>query len=272
MVVVIDMIKYVQGDLFNSPAQVLVNTVNTDGVMGKGIALKFKKKYPDMFRKYQKYCESNMLDVGMLWLYNAGNKMILNFPTKKHWRHKSEYSYIEQGLKKFVDTYQDKGITSIAFPKLGCGNGGLDWSVVKGMMEFHLKDLPIEIYIYEKELDVPKEYECPMEIERFMHSDVKSLPFAVFKEDLIRVCGEGLAVEEVSQELNRVWNQLKNGRIVAESEVQVIDQVQRVGLCRAIQKLDYIVFCKVYDQESKEFTDAFQIYDIDPKERIGILK
>lgn len=145
----IHMIKYIKGDLFSSPAQVLVNTVNLDGVMGKGIALQFKKLYPDMFAKYQIFCEKKLLDIGKLMLYKSDNKWILNFPTKKHWRNPSTLDYIEAGLQKFVETYKDKNITSIAFPKLGCGNGGLDWNVVKPVMDEYLKNLPIDIYVYE---------------------------------------------------------------------------------------------------------------------------
>lgn len=148
---VIIVIKYIKGDIFSSPAQVLVNTVNLDGVMGKGIAFQFKKLYPDMFKKYQMLCEKNMLDIGKLWLYKSEEKWILNFPTKRHWRNSSKLEYIEEGLKKFVATYKEKNITSIAFPKLGCGNGGLDWEVVKPIMDEYLKNLPIDIYIYEDE-------------------------------------------------------------------------------------------------------------------------
>ena len=143
------MIKYIKGDLFSSPAQVLVNTVNLDGVMGKGIALKFKKLYPEMFTKYQKFCENKMLEMGKLWLYKSEKKWILNFPTKKHWKNKSEYEYIDEGMKKFVETYKDKGITSIAFPMLGCNNGGLEKDIVLQIMTKHLikcENLIVEIY------------------------------------------------------------------------------------------------------------------------------
>ncbi|MCL9638307.1 macro domain-containing protein [Bacillus zanthoxyli] len=143
------MITYVKTDLFESPAQVLVNTVNTVGVMGKGIAKRFKQTYPEMFTQYQKYCEHKVLDVGKLWIYKSPHKWVLNFPTKKHWRQPSKLVYIESGLKKFVATYQDKGITSISFPLLGCGNGGLDWeSEVKPLMEKYLRPLPIEVFIH----------------------------------------------------------------------------------------------------------------------------
>lgn len=139
------MIKYIKGDLFSSLAQVLVNTVNLDGVMGKGIALQFKKLYPEMFKKYQAYCEQKLLQIGKLQIYKTPNKWILNFPTKNHWRNKSKMEYIEKGLQKFVDTYADRGITSVAFPKLGCGNGGLEWQEVKPVMDRYLKNLLIDI-------------------------------------------------------------------------------------------------------------------------------
>lgn len=142
------MIEYVKGDLFCSPAQVIVNTVNTVGVMGKGLALSFKKRYPDMFEAYRAACEKHQLTIGKLMLYYASDHWLLLFPTKISWRNPSRIEYLEEGLKKFVDTYAEKGITSIAFPKLGCGNGELSWSDVKPVMERYLKSLPIRIYIY----------------------------------------------------------------------------------------------------------------------------
>lgn len=143
------MLVYVEQDIFQSPAQVLVNPVNVDGVMGKGIAKRYKEVYPDMYKQYRQICEENLLQVGRLWLYKTDNKWILNFPTKKHWRNPSKLEYIELGLQKFVETYEEKGITSISFPRLGVGNGGLNWdSQVKPLMEKYLKDLPIDVLIH----------------------------------------------------------------------------------------------------------------------------
>lgn len=143
------MITYVDGDLFTSPAKVLVNTVNTVGVMGKGIAYDFKRIYPEMFKLYQDFCENGTLEIGKLWLYKTPHKWILNFPTKTHWRGKSKVEYIEAGLKDFVDIYVSKGIESVSFPMLGCGNGGLDWdSQVRPLMENYLKSLPIDVRIH----------------------------------------------------------------------------------------------------------------------------
>ena len=145
-------ITYVDYSLFDSDAQVLVNTVNTVGVMGKGIAKEFKNRYPEMFEKYKELCKAGRFKTGDLWLYKVpdSDRQILNFPTKKHWRGRSKTEYIESGLEKFARTYEDKGISSISFPMLGSNNGGLDWETqVKPLMEKHLKDLPIEVMIHE---------------------------------------------------------------------------------------------------------------------------
>ncbi|MDE2637522.1 MAG: macro domain-containing protein [Chloroflexota bacterium] len=142
------MITYVVGDLFSSPAQVLVNTVNTVGVMGKGIAYTFKRVYPDMFEEYKHHCDNKSLKVGKLHLFKSPQKWILNFPTKKHWRAKSKIEYIEAGLENFTSTFIDKGIESISFPMLGCQLGGLDWNEVRPVMERHLDRISKEISVY----------------------------------------------------------------------------------------------------------------------------
>lgn len=90
-----------------------------------------------------------MLDIGNLWIYKSDTKWILNFPTKTHWRNPSKIEYIEQGFKKFVETYEEKGITSVSFPKLGCGNGGLNWEdEVRPLMGKYLKGLPIDVFVH----------------------------------------------------------------------------------------------------------------------------
>lgn len=142
------MIIYVAGDLLKSNAQTLVNAVNTVGVMGKGVALTFKQAYPEMFTQYQALCAAKQFQVGSLWLYKSPDKWVLNFPTKTHWRSPSKLEYIEAGLQKFREIYFQMSITSIAFPRLGCGAGGLDWeSQVRPLMERYLSALPIEITI-----------------------------------------------------------------------------------------------------------------------------
>lgn len=143
------MLTYVYDSIFASPAHVLVNTVNTVGVMGRGIAREFKRIYPDMFAQYQVLCERGLVDVGKLWLYKTPGKWILCFPTKRHWRSPSRVEYIEMGLQKFVRTCMDRGVSSVSFPQLGCGNGGLDWeSEVRPLMEKYLGRLPISVFVH----------------------------------------------------------------------------------------------------------------------------
>ncbi len=181
------MITYVVGDLFKSPARVLVNTVNTVGVMGKGIAKDFKKVYPDMFKQYQVICENKQLDIGKLWLYKTNHKWIMNFPTKKHWRSPSRPEYIEAGLRKFVSTYAEKGIASISFPMLGCGNGELNWeNEVRPLMEKYLDSLPIDIFVHIYRHDLKTvEHRNIEAIKRWLRSEPGSLSFEEVWDDLL---------------------------------------------------------------------------------------
>lgn len=182
------MILYVKGNLLQSPAQVLVNTVNTVGVMGKGIALEFKRIYPEMFAKYRELCERGQFRIGMLWLYKSPNKWVLNFPTKKHWRNPSKVEYIEAGLRKFVSSYVDLGIHSIAFPALGCGNGQLDFeSQVKPLLEKHLRNLPIEVFIYPGHDSAFVEHLNPKAMKKWLRSEPRSLPFSEVWDDLVQL-------------------------------------------------------------------------------------
>lgn len=180
------MILYVTGDLFQSPAQVLVNTVNTVGVMGKGVAYDFKRLFPDMFGQYRELCERGQLKIGMLWLYKTPNKWVLNFPTKDHWRNPSRLEYIKAGLEKFEQAYADMGIHSVAFPPLGCGNGQLDFETqVQPLMHRYLRNLPIDIFIYPHHPEgfVP-EHQNPDEMRRWLRSEPSSLPFSEVWDDL----------------------------------------------------------------------------------------
>lgn len=147
------MIQFKIGNLLDSNAQALVNTVNTDGIMGKGIALQFKNQFPNNYKEYVKACKEGAISIGKLFIYEEdtllnGKKIIINFPTKTTWRKPSEYSYIEMGLKDLVVIIKKYNIKSIAIPPLGAGNGGLDWNIVKELLLKHLDGLDCEIYVY----------------------------------------------------------------------------------------------------------------------------
>ncbi len=148
------MIIYKTGNLFESEAEAIVNTVNTVGVMGKGIALQFKNAFPNNFKVYQKACKNNELKVGQLLITQEetllnGRKIIINFPTKTDWRLPSEYKYIEDGLMELAAAINKNNIKSIAIPPLGAGNGGLEWIKVKQLIEQYLSDIDCDIQIYE---------------------------------------------------------------------------------------------------------------------------
>lgn len=148
------MLQYRTGNLLESEAQVLVNTVNTVGVMGKGIALQFKNQFPHNYKVYVKTCKEQTLQIGQLLVVkdqslHFGPKTIVNFPTKTDWKKPSEYEYIETGLIQLAQFIEHNNIQSIAIPPLGAGNGGLDWSKVRVLIEKHLADLDCDILIYE---------------------------------------------------------------------------------------------------------------------------
>lgn len=149
------MISYKIGNLLESDAEALVNTVNTVGIMGKGIALQFKNLFPENFKLYKKACENKELTIGKLLITEeesllGGRKMIINFPTKTNWRKPSEYDYIEKGLQELVYVIRERNIKSIAIPPLGSGNGALDWNKVKALIEMYLTPLTdCAVYIYQ---------------------------------------------------------------------------------------------------------------------------
>ncbi|MFK7947876.1 MAG: macro domain-containing protein [Saprospiraceae bacterium] len=153
------MIQYITGNIFESEAEALVNTVNTVGVMGKGLALQFKKAYPSNYKAYHKACKNKEIEIGKLFIYKdsnliSGEKTIINFPTKKNWRKPSEYIYIEDGLKDLVTIIEENNIKSIAIPPLGAGNGGLNWEKVKQIIEENLKSLNVDVFIYEPNFQI----------------------------------------------------------------------------------------------------------------------
>ena len=147
------MLSVTKGNIFNTKAQVVVNTINCVGAMGKGIALVYKLRYPKMFELYQEHCKSKRIGIGKLWLYKGepDAPWVLNFPTKFHWKYPSKLEYVEKGLQKFLDTYKDQGIKSIAFPLLGAHNGGLDRDEVYQLMTSYLSkcEIPVEIFEYD---------------------------------------------------------------------------------------------------------------------------
>ena len=147
------MIRYTTGNLLQADADALVNTVNTVGVSGKGIALMFKEAFADNFRAYEAAAKAGRVEVGDMFVTERrdilGPRYIINFPTKQHWRHPSRLEWIEQGLTALRREITARGISSIAIPPLGAGNGGLAWAEVKPLIERALAGLDADIVVYE---------------------------------------------------------------------------------------------------------------------------
>jgi O-acetyl-ADP-ribose deacetylase (regulator of RNase III) len=147
------MITFTKGDLFESQAEALVNTVNCVGVMGKGIALQFKQRFHDNFRAYEEACAFREVQEGKMFVTQpteqGSPRLIINFPTKKHWRNPSKLEWIEAGLKDLRRFLIEQKVQSVAIPALGAGLGGLDWKDVRRLIERELAGLETEIVVYE---------------------------------------------------------------------------------------------------------------------------
>jgi len=148
------MIRYTQGNLLESPAEALVNTVNELGVMGKGIALQFRDAFSVSARAYEKAAKSGQVRVGHMLVTHSesliGPRLIIHFPTKKHWRNSSQIEWVRDGLQDLVRVIKEENIQSIAVPSLGCGNGGLQWAIVRKEIERALSSLDdVDVTVYE---------------------------------------------------------------------------------------------------------------------------
>ncbi|MFT7381987.1 MAG: O-acetyl-ADP-ribose deacetylase (regulator of RNase III)/uncharacterized protein YwgA [Roseivirga sp.] len=152
------MLEFVKGNLLDAEVDTLVNTVNTVGVMGKGIALQFKNRFPYNYKVYKEACKNGTFTTGQVLVVQDGDllnqKTIINFPTKAHWKSPSKYEYIISGLEALRITLVKNKIKSIAIPPLGCGNGGLDWNKVKSLITKALKDIDAKILVFTPNEDI----------------------------------------------------------------------------------------------------------------------
>ena len=240
------MVEVKKGNIFTSECQTLVNTINCVGVMGAGIALEFKLRHPTMFEKYAEHCQKKMIDIGKLWIYKPptdtkDQRWVLNFPTKRDWKNPSKIEYLEAGLKKFVETYQSKGIESIAFPVLGSTSGGLDEEESLSVMRRFLDgcSIPVEIYRYDPEAldDLYEDFK-----HKFMRmSDAQLFEALRLRIDLIRKIREAME-----------WEHRINS-------ISQLASVKGVGLVSLEKSFRYIM-----DSPEQEQPDMLQLSDDTP--------
>lgn len=146
------------GNIFNSKAQALVNTVNCVGPMGKGIALEFRRRFPDMFEEYKKHCDAGNLKPGMILPYRKSTPWVLNLAVKNDWKHPSKLEWVEQCLEKFCAWYPATGLKSAAFPWMGAMNGGIPLEKIKHITRQYLSqlsDIEIEVYTFDPQASDP---------------------------------------------------------------------------------------------------------------------
>lgn len=156
--------------IFDSHAEAITNTVNCVGVMGKGIAAEYKARFPQMFADYKRRCEIKNIKPGQPYIWEDEDCLILNFPSKDHWKGNSKLEWIEEGLIWIKDNYQGIGISSLSMPPIGCGNGGLNWTDVKALIEKHLgslDDLLVSVYLPTKAMNAPSEKTSSKESQIF---------------------------------------------------------------------------------------------------------
>ncbi len=142
------MIIYQQGDIWKTKAQAIVIPVNIVSIMGKGLALQCKQRHPKVYERYYADCKNGYLQIGRTCLYATHTQSIIALPTKTHWSYPSQYQYIELGIRNLIENQQYWGLSSIAFPKLGCGEGNLQWEKVKQIMSELLQDCHFGSIIY----------------------------------------------------------------------------------------------------------------------------
>lgn len=146
----------VKGNIFNADADALVNTINCVGAMGKGIALEFRRRFPDMFAEYQRLCETRQIHPGQIWPYTKSSPAVLNFAIKDDWHLPSRVEWIEKCLVKFVNNRHRLAFKSVVFPWMGAMNGGIPIDVIKALMRKHLAAVPdVDIAVYEFDPDAP---------------------------------------------------------------------------------------------------------------------
>ena len=192
------MITYLEGTVFNTDADAIVNTINCIGAMNAGIALEYGLRYPELLKEYEQKCKNKEISVGHIYYYKDKEKLIVNFPTKWHFKYPSKLEWIEDGLKDFVTTYKQYNIKSIAFTKLGTLNGGLDWDRVKILMEKYLNNLDIPVYIC---LDNKKDAEG---LEKEMLNVFNDLSAEELKQN-IRLTTKQLDILKQNMPINRFW-------------------------------------------------------------------
>lgn len=254
------MIDFKTGDIFKSEARALINTVNCEGKMGKGLAFQFKKKYPDMEKDYIEVCKNGKLRPGKLHIFFEKDKYIINFPTKDKWRENSKIEYITEGLKELKKFLIDENIFSVAIPPLGSGNGKLNWNQVKDEILKELEEVSnyINIEVYEPSSDVSSVMSEPRSDYRTLFLLELSLEIEEFQKESLNqavqlskiISNNQIFISDLNEESKKVsqlkeyykekdnqklYNLLKN-KLISDS----IEKIEKDNK-KVVEKVSYLI-------------------------------
>ncbi len=251
------MITYLLGGFLTSPADTLVNTVNTVGIMGKGLAKEFREIYPEMFDAYAARCAAGDLVPGSLHLWRTSHRNVLNLPTKRHWRNPSRLEDIDAALRTFAAEWHRHALTNVAFPQLGCGNGGLDWeSQVRPLMERWLAPLPVRCLIHIADgAPLRPAGKEGREIAAWLEGDPIRLDWPPFRDEVRRLC-PGLHDEDAFT----LWQTLDDQGVITRDDVPTGHDP--AALIAALARVPWLVPAKCVAIETRP------PYDATPVERL----
>jgi len=241
-------VQVISGNIFTSDCQTIVNTINCVGVMGAGIALEYRLRYPEMYKKYIKLCDEKKIDLGLLWIYKSLDKWVLNFPTKKHWKYPSKVEYLHSGLKKFIDTYQARNIKSIAFPLLGSDKGGIPQNESLDIMMSYFEKVSIDVEVYKYDprskddlYDKTKKWLSQQDIEFVSKS-------TGLRKDYVKKVTDAMQSPDIMQ-LNQLSNVKGVGTKTLEKIYQFANESNSIQLDNNESLFEYPPYSKIRNDE-----------------------
>lgn len=235
------MLEFVKGDMFDAPADIRVNTVNCVGVMGAGVALAFKQRYPDMFKDYQRDCKDGRVTPGTMHVWKSlTGDWIINFPTKRDWREPSRYEDIDAGLDDLRGYLDQVGPLTIALPALGCGHGGLDWDRVSGMIRCKLDGVNAHVLVFEPAASRQAGRTATMQPTEDERKSAEKLGYALVENDRVPAleASGSLYVLGPGEALSRNWIALLPSRSPGDRELEALRaiaaELSRTDSCKTV--------------------------------------
>lgn len=241
------------GDILLSKSEAIINTVNCEGYLGKGLAYQFKMKYPEMEESYKKACKSGKLKPGKLHLYQAYDKLIINFPTKDNWRAKSKMEYIQKGLVTLAEEIENKNLQTVAIPPLGSGNGGLNWHDVKNEIKKYLYNISLDV-----DIEIYEPTDSGVNDENEKRSNYITLCILSASQKLVRINQFNTLNLENAIDLIRLLTYGELSITNTRNEYEKIAQLKRHYKEKDLSKLYFLVEKKIISSYIEQMESKFE--------------